>query len=192
MRLLILVASLLIVPASATAQFKVGVVDLRKAINRVEAGRRARYRLKSRKKLYQKQLDSAQKALKKAKEAYDRKKLIIRPGTPAMQKLKLGLQKKVLGLQRLYSGLTRRLAKSEAKETARILKGMQRILVGLARKYRLTMVVERNEGGVLLYFGKMDLTDELVRAYDSGRSKGKKTKPQRKKKRRPRRKKRRR
>ncbi len=148
------------------AQTKIAVVDLQRALNETEDGRKAKRRLKTLFKRRQDELNKAQERLKKKKEDIERQKSVL--SRNALEKKLAAYQKEFVELQTVYVEYQRELAQKESQLTKRILERMQDILrrVGQAQGY--TLIVEANEGGVVWVPRNLDLTDLVIQKYNSG------------------------
>ena len=91
----------------------------------------------------------------------------------ALQKRVETYQKAFIELQSTYVEYQRELAKKEAQLTKGILEQMQTIIRRMGQSESFTLIVERNEGGVVWVPGHLDLTDRVIQQYNSGRSRGK-------------------
>lgn len=147
-----------------TAQIRVGYVDLRKALNSVEDGIKAKSELTAEKTKYQKTLNSRQEQLKREKQVYESRATILRG--EAKRKAQLNLQKKFFELQQEYTRFTRELAKSEAVATRKIFQKMEVIIQQIARENNLYLMLEKTESSVLYALPEMDYTSELIRRYN--------------------------
>jgi Skp family chaperone for outer membrane proteins len=156
------------------AEIRVGYVDLRKALNAVEDGRKAKSELQSKKDKFQQMLNKKQTELKREKELFDSRTAILRGD--AKQKAQVELQKKFFSLQQLYTSLTQDLAKEEAVATRHIFQKMEVIIQQIARENNLYLMLEKTESSVLYALPGMDYTDELVRRYNRIYGKGGKAK----------------
>jgi outer membrane protein len=170
MRLLLLGLIFTCFPLSSAMATKVGYVNLRKALSSVGDGQAALNRLRGKKKALQRRLNKAQKALMAEKKKYDKTKTILRGA--AKRRLLAKLQRKFLDLRRKYATWTRQLARAEALETRKIVAKMQPIIRTIARRYKIQLMLEMKESGILYAPSGMDFTNELVRRYDA-RYKGK-------------------
>ena len=167
-----LFAALLVTALAPTvfAQVRVAVVDMQQALNETEDGRQAKAQLKRLFKRRQQSLDKRQNDLKKMKEDIEKQRDVL-----SRQELQGRLeeyQKAFVELQTTYVEYQRELAQKEAQLTKGILERMQNILRRIGRDDGYTLVVERNEGGVVWAPNNLDLTDELVRRYNAGESGG--------------------
>ena len=148
------------------AQTKVAVVDLQRALNETEDGRRAKARLKRLFDRRQKSLDAAQEKLKKMKEDIERQKNVL--SKQALQGKLEEYQQLFVELQTQYVEYQRELAQKEAQLTSEILERMQEILRRIGQAEGYTLIVERNEGGVVWVPNNLDLTDQVIQNYNSG------------------------
>jgi outer membrane protein len=147
-----LIAALLLstMSPSVFAQVRVAVVDMQRALNETSDGRRAKAQLKRLFKRRQQALDAKQNELKRMEE----------------------YQKAFVELQTTYVEYQRELATKEAQLTKGILARMQNILQRIGRADGYTLIVERNEGGVVWAPSNIDITDDLIQRYNAGEGRG--------------------
>ncbi|MEM7515656.1 MAG: OmpH family outer membrane protein, partial [Planctomycetota bacterium] len=148
------------------AQTRIAVVDLQRAMNETEDGRRAKRRLQRLFKRRQQELDSAQNKLKKMKEDIERQKNVL--SREALEKRLEEYQKAFIELQSTYVEFQRELATKEAQLTKSILERMQEILRRIGQSEGYTLIVEANEGGVVWVPSILDLPDQVIQRYNSG------------------------
>jgi len=156
--------------ASADAKdAKIAVVDLQRAINETEDGRKAKDRLKSLFSKRQVGLDEKQNNLKKLKDEIDKQQNVL--SRDALQKKVQTYQEQLAELQQVYMEYQRELAAKEGEFTQKIVERMERILrrVGQAQGY--TLILERSEGGVVWVPSNLDLTDLVIQKYNAGEGK---------------------
>ena len=148
------------------AQVRVATVDLQRAINETEDGRRAKAQLKRLFKRRQDALDKQQNDLKRMKEQIEQQKNVL--SREALQERLETYQSAFVELQQAYVEYQRELAQKEGQLTKRILKRMQEIVRRMGQSEGYTMIVERNESGVVWIPSNLDLTDELIQRYNAG------------------------
>jgi len=163
-----LIAALLLASFAprAFAQVRIAVVDMQRALNETEDGRRAKAQLKRLFKRRQQALDAKQTELKKMKEDVEKQRDVL--SRQALQKRLEEYQKAFIELQTTYVEYQRELAQKEAQLTKGILERMQRILRSIGQSQGYTVIVERNEGGVVWAPDNLDLTSDLIRRYNAG------------------------
>jgi outer membrane protein len=167
-----LFAALLLVPAvapSASAQGKIGVVDLQRAMNETEDGRRAKAQLQRLFKSRQQTLDKRQKELQKMKEDIERQKEVL--SRDALQQRLETYQESFVQLQTVYVEYQRELAQKEAELTKVIIERMQAILRRIGQADGYSLIIEVNEGGVIWAPTNQDLTDLVIQRYNSSHGK---------------------
>ena len=165
-----LVISLIVVaafalPGLASAQVKIGYVDLQRALNEVQEGKAAKARLKARLEKSQSQLDKEQEALRAKKEELDKKRLAMDEAT--LRQRMEELDRELVRVSGLYTQLQRELAEEERQATQEIFGRMRQIISQIAEKEGFDFIFEVNESGLLHAPSSLDLTNELVRRYDA-------------------------
>ncbi len=165
-----LVAALLLAalaPKLHAQATRIAVVDLQRALNETEDGRRAKAKLKKLFKARQTELDKRQNDVKALKEQIEQQ---IQAGVKqeALQKRAEQYQKALIELQSTYMEYQRELAQQEATLTREIIARMERILRRMGQAEGYTLIVERNEGGVVWVPSHLDLTDQVIQRYNAG------------------------
>ncbi|MDH5674193.1 MAG: OmpH family outer membrane protein [Myxococcales bacterium] len=158
------------VAGPVSAQGKIGVVDMQRALHETEDGRAAKAKLKKLFEARQKTLDKQQNELRTMKESLEKQQNVL--SKEVLAKKFEEYQKKFAALQSTYVDFQRELAAKEGELTQHILERMQRIVKHLGQKEGYSLVVERNEGGVVYVPSSYDLTDLLIQRYNAGEGKG--------------------
>ncbi len=148
------------------AQVRIAVVDLQRALNETEDGRRAKARLKRLFKQRQQELDKAQGELKTLKEDIEKNREVW--ARDVLQKRVEDYQKIFLELQQQYVEFQRELSEKEGEMTAQIIARMEQILRRIGQTEGYTLIVERNEGGVVWVPSNLDVTDQVIQRYNAG------------------------
>ena len=172
MRIIALAAALAFAfhAAPALADEKLGVVDIRRALTEVEEGAAAKKALEKEFAETQKQLDARQDELKRMKDELDAQSTMM---APDKKQEKVGeLQRKLVEVQQLYVSLQQDLSKREADATAGIVQKMEIILKQMGDEQGYDAIIER---ATVPYFKpSLDVTNELIRRYNSAYGKKKK------------------
>lgn len=148
------------------AQVKIAVVDLQRALNETEDGRQAKATLKRLFKRRQDDLDKQQNDLKKMKEDIEKQKDVL--ARDVLEQRVQDYQKAFVELQSTYVEYQRELAGKEGELTKRILARMEKILRRIGQTDGYTLIVERNESGVMWVPTNLDVTDAVIQRYNSG------------------------
>jgi outer membrane protein len=154
-------------PSDASAQqMKVAVVDMQRAMNETEDGRKAKTQLKKIFEERQKTLDKQQNDLKAMKENLEKQRDVL--SREVLAKKFEEYQKAFGELQTTYMEFQRELQSKEGELTKGIIDRMQRIMRRVGQTDGYTLILERSEGGVVYVPINFDLTDVLIQRYNAG------------------------
>ncbi|HYG67228.1 MAG TPA: OmpH family outer membrane protein, partial [Anaeromyxobacteraceae bacterium] len=148
----------------AQAQTRIGIVDLQRALNEVEEGKIAKAQLKKDFDQKQKQLDAKQEELRKLKAELDKQAVVM--AEDAKRAKAAEFEKKLMETQQFYAELQKGLSESEQKATGGIIDKMAKLTAEIAEAEGLTLVLSRNDAGILYAPSSLDITNELVRKYN--------------------------
>jgi outer membrane protein len=154
----------LLAPTLAWAEAKYAFVDLQRALEETEDGKKAKAKLKADFDRKQKELDDKQEELKKMKENLDKKAAIMKP--EALAKEQKDFQDRFVELQSTYARLQRDLASKEQDATRGIFTKLQSVVGKIAERDHFSMVLEKN-AAVVWGQPSLDLTNEVIRMYNS-------------------------
>lgn len=155
-------------PRLAAAQ-KVACVDLQRALEETEDGKKAKDKLKKDFDRKQKELNDKQDELKKMKDAIDKKRTLMKP--EAIAKDEQDLQQRFVELQQTYARLQQELAQKEQEATRGIFAKMQGIVAKIADRDHFDLVIDKS-AGVVFNKQSLDITNEVIRMYNSSSSGG--------------------
>ena len=153
-----------VAPTLAQADGKYAIVDLQRALEETDDGKKAKAKLKSDFDRKQKELDDKQEELKKMKEALDKKASLMKP--EALQKESKDFQDRFVELQQTYQRLQQDLAKKEQDATRNIFTKLQSVVGTIAEREHFAMVLERN-AAVVWGQPSLDITNEVIRMYNA-------------------------
>jgi len=169
MRMLTVLFIVLTSGAAAAQEAKIGFVDMERALNETDDGKKAKSKLQGLFKKKQDELDKKQEEFKTAKEELDKQKVMLKPEVQRAREKEL--QDRFVELQALYVKLQKELTQSEAAATKDIFKRLQTIIGRIAKKEGFTMVLEKSESRILWAQPSLDLTNEVIRSYNAGKGK---------------------
>ena len=154
----------LLVPAAAAADMRLGFVDLQRALNDSSAGRRA-------KEDFKKQVDKLQGTLQKQKEEIDglkgqleKKALVMKEDE--RRNLEKDYQRRLRDFERAYKDSQGELQQKDGELTADLLRQLQEVIEDYGKTNAYTMILERSTSSVLYGDATIDLTDEIITAFD--------------------------
>ncbi len=163
-RFLIAAVFLLWGSAALADDAKLGYVDMQRALNETEDGRKAKAALKKVFDQKQKELDEQQQQLKKDADDLEKKRTLLPPDKVREKEAELaGRAQKV---QQTYLRHQQDLSGKEQEATAKIFERMQKIIARIAASENFSMILDKSA----LVFAKphLDLTNELIRRYNAG------------------------
>jgi outer membrane protein len=155
------------IATQARAQdLKIGYVDMQRAINETSEGQSAKKRLKSMFDVKQKELDEKQTELKKLKEDLDKQRTILKQDV--LSQREKDLQEKFVQLQATYVRLQKELSEREGVMMKEIVGKMSGVIAQIAQQENFTLVLEKTESSILWAKPSLDITNEVIRRYNSG------------------------
>lgn len=155
---------------SGSAGFRVGYVDLQKALQTVEAGRNAKASLEKEVQGKKAELEKAQSGLQKEAEEFEKKAGIMSDTAKASKQAEL--QKKFVDLQKSAAESQMNLQNRERELTKPIIDALRGIIEAVGKEKSFQLILERNEGAVLFAQGGEDLTESVIERFNS-QNKGK-------------------
>ena len=160
---LILLAVLFIaVPVCAQ---KIGYVDLQRALNLSKAGIAAKEQMTAQVQRYEGEFRTKQQEVLRMKEDLERQAALL--SDAARSDREREYQRRVTELQRFQQDIQEELQQQDAEFTTRIINELFDVLQKLGAESGYTMIIEKNEGAIVFADPGIDLTDELIKAYDA-------------------------
>ena len=153
----------LLLPAVASAQVKIGFIYIQRAISESAAGKRAKDK-------FQAQVKKAEADLLKEKNDLERLKAELDKKGPLLKEderrnLEGDLQKRYVNYQRSMSDQQQDLRQKEGEMTADILKELEKIVNEVGKAEKFTLILERSQ---ILYSDQgVDITNKVVETFNS-------------------------
>jgi len=163
MKAITLILTALLFTSFASANVKMGYVDMQKAISQTKSGKKAFNKLKKVQKAKQTQLDKKKKEIE-GKRASLEKKMSVWSNEKKIQEQQK-FQREVLEAEKLFRQSQLELAKQEEDLLKPVLTGLRDAIAKYAKKQGYTMILERAGGTVLFASDEADLTAKIVKAY---------------------------
>lgn len=165
MKYTLAVISLLLVATLAAAQdrIKIGFVDVQRAINESQAGKRAKERFQAQVKKAEADLMKEKLELERLKGEFDKKSPLIKEDE--RRNVEVDLQKRVVNYQRSMGDLQQELRNKEGEMTGDILKELEKIIIEVGKAEKFTLILERSQ---ILYSDQgIDITNKVIEVYNS-------------------------
>ena len=152
---------------AASAQVKIGVIDLQAAVASTKAGKRAKEKLEKLAKKKQAELDEKVKAIQEMEE--NMKKQLPIMSDKSKQEMLEKYRKVGMELQELYMAKQQEVAKKKGALLEPILTKMGAIIQDLALSEGYSMILDRSEGTVLYFDPASDLTARIIKLYNESK-----------------------
>ncbi len=150
--------------ANALGDTKIATVDMQKAIQTVDTGKKAKSDLEKALTLKKKEIQDEEAKINKMGEEFKKQSLVM--NDEARSKRQVEIQEKIAKLQQLQMKSQTELQQKEQELTLPILSRLRQIIKELATQKGYTVVLEKNENMVLFSLEKDDLTEDVIRVYN--------------------------
>ena len=162
---IMLLTGLLAATAAGAAEMRIAVVDMQRALNDCEAGKKAKDQVKSKFEKSQDQLRKQREDLDHLKEDYDRKALVLKD--EERRNLEKDLENRSLDFKRRYEDFQRDLKRTDAELTSSIVEELYEIVRDYGAKNGYSLVLEASSGALLYNDKAVDVTDEIVKLHNA-------------------------
>jgi outer membrane protein len=148
---------------------KIGTVDMQRALQNTESGKKARTQLEKEFNNKKQQLQTEETAIKKLAEEFKKQSLVM--SDDARAKKQAVVNERIMKFQELTQRSQAEIQQKERELTQPIVTQIKSAIAELAEKRSYTFVAEKNENTVLYSLSEDDLTDDVVSAVDKKKSK---------------------
>ncbi len=148
-----------------SAEIKIGYVDIQKAVNECNAGKEAKKSIAKELEKFQRLYLDKQKELQTMKDTIEKQAPMLTPEARATKEKEL--QAKGREFQRWVEDNQNELNQKRMEIERTISIGLQKIIQKVGTEEGYTLIVEKNETIVLFASKSIDLTDKVIRLYDS-------------------------
>jgi outer membrane protein len=150
--------------AQAADGAKVGVVDLQRCLNDSKLGKQFKAEFTAEAEQLKADLEKEETELKALREEIEKQGLVL--SETARKEREATYGKRLEAFKGRFKESQQALQRKDQELTRKVLKGLQGIIGELGDKGGYTLIVEKQEAGVLFMSQASDLTDEVVRRYD--------------------------
>jgi len=160
-------------PAPAPASNgRVAIVDIQRILARSVAGAAAREQLEKDKATMQRQLDGQKVELEKMRDELEKKGQLL--SADARREKQEALERKTRDIRRLLDDLEKELQKKEQTMGQKILRDLEGIFTRVGKEKGYAMIIERRQAGVVYGAPEIDVTEDVIKAFDDEMRKAKK------------------
>lgn len=170
---ILLILGLLALPGVTRAELKIGVVDLQKALNQSERGKKAKAELRAEFEKKTKEIAAKKAEVEALREELQKKASLLSP--KAKKAKEDEYREKLRELKFAIEDAKAELANKENEMSSQILKDLVKLVREKAKKEGYSLVLESN-GGVVYVAPSLDITAKVIKEFDAsagGAGKGK-------------------
>src|ERR1700735_1104841 len=153
---------------------KIGYVDMQKAIQATDTGKKAKKDLEKEFNDKKKELAEKEKDLKKLSEDLEKKSMVL--SDEVKQKKQMEFQEEMIKYRELVGKSQMAIQERERALTQPILEKLRGIIGDIGQKENYTVILEKAENSVLWAPKNIDLTERVVATFDKGDKKSDKEK----------------
>lgn len=169
--IVILAALLVAVPAVRADEFKLGTVDLQRALNECDAGKTAKEHFKTQVDKLQAELAKQKGDIEKIKDEVEKKGMVLKD--EERKNVERDYQKRLRDFQRMYKDSQAELQQRDNELTGEILRELQEVIAEWGAKQSFTLVLEASNTGAVLYNSRaVDITEQVIQEYNTKRKEG--------------------
>jgi outer membrane protein len=154
--------SLLLCAIPARAELKLAFVDVQRALNECDAGKRAKGEFQGRVQTLEAQLQRQQNEVQSLKDQIEKKGMLMNPDQ--RQSLQDQYVAKLKNFERDYKDSKDELQRKDNEITAKIVHDLAQVIRTIGERDGYTMVMEK--GSILWGTPGIDVTDQLIRSYN--------------------------
>jgi len=165
MAVTVVVSVTLAVSALDAAELRIAVVDMQRALNECDAGKKAKDQVKAKFERSQDQLKRQRDDLDRLKQDYDRKALVLKE--EERRTLEKDLETRSLDFKRKYEDFQRDLKQTDTELTASIVEDLYGIVRDYGEKHGYSFVLEASNGALLYNDKATDITDDIIKLYNA-------------------------
>lgn len=147
------------------AEIKFAVVDLKRALHEVEDGKKAKTQLEKEFNAKKAKLDKKQKELQDMRKGFEKKAAVL--SQEARMKEGQKMEEEFQKYRELLTTSQADMQKRETEVTNPILKGLEDELKKIAKDKEYAVVLEKGQAAVVFNKEELDITDELIKKYNS-------------------------
>lgn len=161
----VLVAPLGLSPAMAAAEgVKIGTVDMQKALQEVELGRKAKSELEASFNKKKQELQKEENEIKKLSEEFQKQSMVMNEA--AKSKKQGEIQQRIMKLQENMQRSQADIQRQEQTLTEPIITKLKGVISDVAKEKGYTVILEKSQNNVLYSQDKDDLTAEVIGQFN--------------------------
>ena len=165
----LLVAILFTMSASAFSQVKIAVVNIQTVITSIKEGKAVMKTLESSFQSKQKILQKEEEELKKFQADFQKQDMVL--SDKAKEKKREEFTQKYQALQKKTADFQKEIQKQEGDLKKPILDKLKSVIDAVSEEKKVDLTFELTSAPVIYAANKVDITDDVIKAYDKKHSK---------------------
>lgn len=153
----------LVSTAAASAEMKIAYVDMQRALNESNAGRKAKNEFRSEIARLQSKLQRQQSEVQALKDELDKKGMLMRD--EERRNLQDDYSNKLRDFERAYKDSKDELQQKDNEVTGAIIRDLAYVVRNLGERSGYTVILEK--GSLLWATSSIDITDQVIREYNA-------------------------
>jgi len=149
---------------ASDGSIKIGTVDLNRALNEVEEGKRAKAKLEQEFKAKKAELDTMKNDLQTMGAELEKQGQLL--SAEALKEKRENYQRKFIEYQQKAREYTEQLAQQESESTGKIIGKLRTVVEKIAQRDGYTLVLEKSQGAVVYGPTSADITDQVIKQYN--------------------------
>jgi outer membrane protein len=150
---------------AGSAEFKIASVDIQKAVNECNAGKDAKKDITKEVEKFQRLIAEKQKELQTVKETLEKQAAMLNPDARTAKEKEY--QSKLRDFQRWGEDYQNDLNLKRTEKERAISQNLQKVIQKLGADEGYTLILEKNEAIVLYASKVIDITDRVIKLYDT-------------------------
>ncbi len=143
---------------------RVGLIDLQRCLQESIEGKRTTEVLKRKKAELQKQLDKKQQELLELRREFEKQSMML--SMDAQESKRRDVERKTRELEYYLQDLNEEMARAQDREKKRIFDELGTVIEKIGSEGNYAIILEKRAGAVLYWNKAVDITDQVIKAYD--------------------------
>ncbi|MCD4718232.1 MAG: OmpH family outer membrane protein [Desulfobacterales bacterium] len=152
------------VSAIGADSVKIGTVDLQRCIMDSIEGKKVKNELQKKKNNMQAKLDERQNKLLKLKNEIEKQSMML--SMDAKEDKAKDFERQRREFKYFYDDINNQMRKAETEVKKLLLEDLEKVVKDIGDKGNFTLIFERRSGGIMYMQKTVDITDEVIKAYD--------------------------
>jgi outer membrane protein len=147
------------------AEMKIGYVDIQRALNESDAGKKAKVIMESEYGKFQTEIAQRRRELQDFQETMQKQGMML--SEKARKEKERDYQNKVKDAKRWTEDRQAELKQKEMELTKAAVQGLGAVVKKLGEEEKFTLILEKNEAVILYASGAIDLTDRVIELFNA-------------------------